>query len=302
MGAPIDFLTAEAFREKASTLRSQGRLGTVGGGGNGGGGDPNGGPCGDGSDPKEGGWASCEDNVIEVASEAFDPDLTGIGSTPWSGDQASTGVRVPVAPTTDPGNRYLFRLCGVEIPSGYAIMMRLLRQLVTIRQTDILNGEPRIIEREVESPFWRFQDGNVSWHLRLQKQQFAPKTFDPAQVAGTSPEMRALDASLLYRPPLVPYLALGAGQPPGTSVGAFGTFRDIRFPWQNQSHSLSVLVKGPGAVVFYASVFQPDPDIRPLYPSVAGMRPEDQFLGNFPRAIYGRVAGAMVFQIREVKK
>ena len=280
MGAPIDFLTAEAFREKASRL----------------------GRAGDCEPKKEGGWASCEDHIIEVASAAFDTDLTGIGSTPWSGDQASTGVRVPAAPTTGPGNRYLFRLCGVEIPAGYAIMIRRLRQAATIRQTDILNGEPRIIEQDITSPFWRFQDGNISWHLRLQKQQFAPKVFDPAQIAGTSPEMRALDTALLYRPPLVPYRALGAGQPPGTSVGDLGTFRDIRFTWQNQSLSLRSLVKGPGAVVFYASVFQTDPAIRPLYPSVAGMRPEDQFLGNFPRAIYGRVAGAIIFEIREINK
>lgn len=250
----------------------------------------------------KGGWASCEDHVIEVSSAAFDPDLTGIGSTPWSGDQASTGLQVPVAPTTGPTNRYLFRLCGVEIPIGYAITIRLLRQAATIRQTDILNGEPRIIEQDITSPFWHFQDGNISWHLRLQKQQFAPKGFDAAQIAGTSPEMRALDSALLYRPPLVPYSALGSGQPPGTSVGDMGTFRDIRFPWQNNSLSLSTLVKGPGAVVFYASVFQTNPDIRPLYPAVLGMRPEDQFLGNFPRAVYGRVAGAMVFEIREVKK
>lgn len=284
MGAPIDFLTAEAFREKAEEFRGSGRLG-------------------DGSKQQTtNGWAGCEDHVVEVASAAFDEDLTGIGSTPWSGDMSSTGIPVPPAPTTGPSNRYLFRLCGVEIPVNYAIAIRLLRQEATIRQVDILNGEPRILERRIVTPFWRFQDGNISWHLRLQKQQFAPKVFDPAQVAGTSPEMRALDTSLLYRPPLVPYTALGAGQPPGTSVGAFGTFRDIRFPWQNQSHSLSVLVRGPGAVVFYASVFQPNPENRPLYPSVAGMEPEDQFLGNFPRAVFGRVAGAMVFEIREIKK
>lgn len=242
-------------------------------------------------------WQSC-DNIVELASASFDPDLQGIGGTPWSGDESSTGIVVPVAPTTSQGNRYLFRLTGVEIPVGYSIIICKVRQLATIRQVDILNEEPRIVEREIESPLWRFQDGNISWHLRLQQQQFAPRHSDAAQIAGTSPEMRALDTALLYRAPLTPYRALNAGYPPGTSVSDLGTFRDLRYPWQSQATPLNILVRGPGAVVFYASVHQTNPEDRPLYPSVRGMRPEDQFISNFTQAVYGRVAGGLVFEMQ----
>lgn len=241
-------------------------------------------------------WETCP-NVVEIASAASDEDATAVGTTPWSGDRSSTGLHIPPAPTTAQTNRYLFRLCGVEIPVGYSILIKGLRQVATLRSTEEINGQPRILEREIVSPLWRFQDGNISWHLRLQTQQFAPTVFDPAQIAGTSPDMRALDSGLLYRPPLVPYVALGAGQPPGVSVGDLGTWRDIRYPWDESKWTLSELVRGPGAVVFYASVHQPDPANRPQYPTVRGLRPEDQFLGNFPNAIYGHIGGSMIFEM-----
>jgi hypothetical protein len=241
-------------------------------------------------------WQSC-DNIVELASSASDVDSTVIGTSPYLGDRATTAVPVPVAPTLSQDNRYLFRLCGVEIPVGFGIVIRGLRQGATIRHVEQTNGEPLIIEREVVSPFWSFLDGNISWHLRLQQQQFAPRGFDPAQLAGTDPEMRSLDTALLYSPPLVPYTALGAGQPPGAAVGDLGTFRDMRYQWDQTQWGLSQMIRGPGAVVFYASVHQTDPANRPLYPGVAGMRPEDQFISNFPDAIYGRVAGGMIFEL-----
>jgi len=109
--------------------------------------------------------------------------------------------------------------------------------------------------------------------------------------------MTGLDSVLLYTPPLAPYIALGAGIPPGDAVGDLGTMRDIRYPWGSTDWTISELVKGPGAVAFYASVFQTNAEGRPFYPGVLGMRPEDQFISNFPEAIYGRVAGAMIVEI-----
>lgn len=241
-------------------------------------------------------WQRCP-NIVEVSSAAWDRDLTGIGSTPWQGDLGSTGVRVPTAPTTSPNNRYLIRLCGVEIPVGFSILIRGLRQFASLRHTETINGLPLIIERPIVTPLWRFLDGNISWHLRIQKQQFAPLQFDSVQAPGTDPSQRNLDSALLYVPPLVPYVAPGNGLPPGEAVGQLGTFRDIRFPWDDVNWTMSALVPGPGSVVFYASVFQPSFVDRPLYPSVAGVVPEDQFLSNFRDARYGRVAGAMIFEM-----
>lgn len=242
-------------------------------------------------------WGKCP-NIVELASEAADPDGTGVGTSPYLGDIGSPGIRVPTAPTTTQTNRYLFRLCGVEIPPRRAISIRGLRQAATIRHVETVNGVPLILERPVVTPFWRFLDGNISWHLRLQQQQFAPKANVAFQIPGTDPTMRNLDSALLYTAPApVPYTALNAGRPPGTAIQDMGTFHDIRYPWDDDNWTMDMYIRGPGAVVFYASVHQTDPVGRPLYPSVSGMTPEDLFLSNFRDARYGRVAGGMIFEL-----
>lgn len=245
-------------------------------------------------------------DLREIASASFDPDLTGVGSSPYLGDMGRTGVTVPAAFTVSQDTRYLIRLCGVEIPAGYAIVIRGLRQLATIRGCTGDGAQPSqdfppdcllTLEREVVSPLWSFLDGNISWHLRWQKNRFSSRRVDPSQLPGTSPNTRSLESVLLYVPTIAAvYVPPASGQPPGDALGALGTFRDIRFPWGNTDYALSEVVRGPGAVAFYASVRQTNPSSRPPYPNLPGMRPEDQFLSSFPNAIYGRVAGAMLFE------
>lgn len=245
-------------------------------------------------------WEGCR-NVVVLGAAAADDDLLGIGGTPWSGDFSGTGLLVPTAATNGgPRDRYLLRLCGVEIPPGAAISIKGIKQLATIRHTEIINEVPIVNEREVVSPNWRFLDGNISWHLRLQPQQFAPERIDPAQLAGESPSMRQLDTSLLYlvSPAAGDYVPPNGAEPPGTGITDLGTWRDMRFPWDNDAEwNMDLYITGPGAVVFYASVLQTDPNGRPPYPDATGMRPEDQFVSNFPTAVYGHVAGAMIFEM-----
>jgi hypothetical protein len=250
------------------------------------------------SDPPQG--RGCENIVELVSAAARDTDLTGVGSSPWVGDMGRTGIAVPAAPTTSQRNRYLFRLCGFEIPSGKAAILRGIRQLATIRHQETINDLPLVVEREIESPLWSFLDGNISWHLRRQPNQFSSNTQSTTQVAGTSFNMRQLDTALLCRVGGLPpaYGALNAGIPPGVSVDALGTWRDIRYPWTSTEWTLSRLFRGPGTVVLYASVAQTDPENRPLYPGLAGERPEDLFVSNFPdTARYGRVAGALIVEL-----
>lgn len=242
-------------------------------------------------------------NVIELSSAALDTDKFAVGSSPFFGDAGGTGIAVPAAPTTALNNRYLFRLCGVDIPAGRAVIIRALRQLATIRQVETLEpgGFLRPVELEVTSPLWSFVDGNVSWHLRRKGQNIHRREFDAAQTPGTSPAMDGLDSALLYVPPLAPYTAPGGGLPPGSGAGMgdLATFRDMRDPWNNAQWNLEVLVRGPGAVVFYASVRQTDPDTRGPALVVAdpgAMRPEDRFLATFQDARYGRVAGGMIVE------
>lgn len=252
---------------------------------------------------------NCEcvrENVVElVSSAAKDDDLTGIGSSPWSGDLGRTGIAVPQAPTTSQRNRYLFRLCGFEIPAGKAAILRGIRQLATIRFAQTTNQIPVAYEREIESPLWSFLDGNISWHLRRQPNQIMGQGGALSPIAGTSFNMRALDTALLCRPGGLPpgYLALNNGIPGGVGIDALGTWRDIRYPWTTTEWTLHRRFRGPGAVVFYASVRQTDPENRPLYEGLAGMRPEDLFVSNFPLSegntgtIYGRVAGSLIVEL-----
>src|SRR5262245_59260687 len=75
-------------------------------------------------------WA-CH-NTIELTSFGADDDFLGIGSSPHTGDYTGTALTIPAAPTVSPENRYLFRLCGIEIPSGASVVIHGLRQLILL--------------------------------------------------------------------------------------------------------------------------------------------------------------------------
>jgi hypothetical protein len=238
-------------------------------------------------------------HFVELVSSSFDSDRAGIGSSPYVGDMSMTGVRVPAAPTPNQSRRYLIRLCGIQIPDGKALILRGLRQAATIRSVTVQNNCPVLAtELEVTSPFWSFKDGNISWHLRLQGNRFAPAIHDPAQQPGTDTNLNRLDSALIYVPPLVPYVPPSNGLPPAAALEYLGTWYDMRYPWENTDWSQNQLVKGPHNLVFYASVHQPDPAGRVVAdPDDPGaLRPEDRFLATFPAAIYGRVAGAMLVE------
>lgn len=249
-------------------------------------------------------WA-CR-TTLEIASAAQDPDLAGLGGSPYSGDMGSTGVRVPEAATVATAvsaqqNRYLIRLCGVAIPTGSALIIHGLRQAATIRAALDENDEPVVVEREITSPLWRFRDGNISWHLKKIQTKFGPAPYDATQAPGESTDLNALDSSLLYTPPRAPYRAPLLGKPPGDDISGLGTWRDMRFPWRRDGgyEDLSIYVRGGGSVVMYASVHQPNAGAREwVMPDVDGMRPEDRFISNFiEQAIYGRVAGALIVEL-----
>lgn len=239
-------------------------------------------------------------NIVEISSATSDDDLIGIGSSPYVGDLGRTGVRVPPEMTAVQANRYLIRLCGVVIPTGGELVIRGLRQLATIRGQRTVGEVTTTFEREVDSPLWSFPDGNISWHLRWQNTEEAPFECDPAQEPGTSPNMQGTDSAFLYLPPgLVPYKAPNAGQPLGSSVPGLGTWRDIRFPWTGTEWELEEYLRGPGKVVFYASVHQPNAVLRDSanFPALPGMREEDLFLSSFASTcVYGRVAGSIIYE------
>lgn len=249
--------------------------------------------------------------VLELSSESFDEDLLGVGSTPWPGDTSALGLRVPQLPTVDQSHRYLFRLCGIDIGINKAMRILGIWQYASLVANPPsrapLPCQPIPLELEITSRNWKFIDGNISWHLRWEPNQYSEESvFDAAQLPGTSPTMNGLDSALLYLPPALPYTPPGAGIPPGTDVDYLGTWREMRYQ-DTQSHELSIPVFGPGRIVFYASVHQTDPDTRcPIYPVPIGIgRPEDQWLAFWESEAedesvdvwYGRVAGGLAVEI-----
>lgn len=245
--------------------------------------------------------------VIELFTQSFDPDLLGIGSTPWLGDSSALGVRVPDNATRSQAERYLIRLLQVEIDKKRAIVIRGIWQYATIRtvpQSRSTECGPVPVELEITSPGWHFQDGNISWHLRYEPHRFSPESVnDPAQPDGASPSMSGQDAALLYVPPFLPYTPPGAGIPPGADVDLLGTWRDMRY-LDPTARELSIPVLGPGRVTFYASVHQTNAVTRCGLNIPAGVgRPEDQFVSAFEEldtplpVVYGRVAGGLAVEL-----
>ena len=245
-------------------------------------------------------------DVVELVSASFDEDYQMIGSSPWLGDVGGTGVAVPSGPTTSLTNRYLFRLCGVQIPTNWMLYVVGIRQLVTLRALITSGSASYPSELEVTSPLWRFSDGNVSFHLRWHQSLQDAYKYDAVSAPGLDPNMRGLDTALLYEPTGAFYTAPGAGIPPGKAVVGLGTWRENRFPWLNTSWDMRIPVHGPGVLVLYASVRQTDPETRPVLPppdDLGCIRPEDRFVLEYPTtAVYGRVAGALAFEMKSYLK
>jgi hypothetical protein len=99
-------------------------------------------------------------------------------------------------------------------------------------------------------------------------------------------------------------------------VEDLSAMNEIRSPWSNTDWWLNYFLPGPGNLVMYASVFQPNPGTRPVpnppltFQQTQALGPEDQFVQAYPPApppmpggigssgaIYGRVAGAMTVEL-----
>ncbi len=253
--------------------------------------------------------------VVEASTAAFDPDRQGIGSSPYLGDAANSMLFVPQAATAA-GARCLFRLCGLAIPPRGKAKIIGVRQLVTIAQTIAVTlGEDAwtsVLERPVETPNWAFSDGNVSWHLRVQR---GPVSKNSIYLAGATPAPSQTLDQYSTEPSLVMSTLHGLVEasgnvPPGEPVGSLGTFRDIRFPWGSNQHSdaMGYEVAGPAIISLWASVKQTNPALRAFLPAASapadrtGLVPEDRFLlafGDRPANLvrYRHIGGAIVANV-----
>lgn len=262
---------------------------------------------------------------FESATTGFDDGLQLIGGDPMRGT-SSVGLRVPSLPTpaTQAGllDRYLNLLAIFSVGESACVRIRGFRQLVTIgtRIATTVEGTTtfRDVEQLVTSPFWRFPDGNISWHLHLlgpPNAQGLPTAIAPAVDLPSFKLLMAEGPALLYGPGQPPvgdgiytdlgaYVAANGGRPPGVPIDAhLGTFYDLKTQWQTHGawYSLDIPVRGPETIAFFASVRQTNPNTRtvivppnPFFP--AGLSSEEQFLLNFPAAQYWRVGGALIVE------
>jgi hypothetical protein len=263
--------------------------------------------------------------IIEISSTGPDEFLQLIGGDPFGGSSAA-GLRVPtlalpaVAGTAN--NRYLFNGCAFSIGEGGKARILGYRQLVTIGQADVGSGEgpqPRFVEQEVTSPLWRFSDGNVWMGLRYNggpnAQGIPLQTPAPYLPPNGTAFRFGMSPSLLYENLTLPvgdsfyvdltaYTPPSAGRPWGQPIQSGCDWLSLQTPWRTHGawHSLDIEVEGPDTVAVFISVLQTNPDTRqalstpdPFFP--AGLPPEEQFLLNYPSAVYWRVGASLIVEL-----
>jgi len=175
------------------------------------------------------------------------------------------------------------------------------------------------LELEVTSPFWKFVDGNISWHLRRVGPLYQNTTATTRNAEGLQFLYGQTPALLFQRAPadLGGYNPPYGGQPPGNVlVPDLATFHDLRFFWKTDDawSSLDIEFEGPCDIALFASVKQTDPTTRtplviPPGVKLSTLQREDAFIatpqapldprqeiGVAPDAKYWRIAGSLVFE------
>lgn len=249
---------------------------------------------------------------LEFSTVGFDADLQLVGSDALRGD-GWTGIAVPAARPLTVDARYTFLLATAQFGAGSYATLVGIRQLVEIGCSVSTFGDQGYpLKRLVETPTWRFVDGNVMWALR----QLSPTGpyYHSQDSDGLKWEVASAPAQLFESlPPGLPILPPYRGVLQGEPVTAdLAQFYDVRFPWVDDeaAEALSVPIVGPCTIGLFASVLQTDPETRLVLPGTpgtftveSGIVPEDVFVGNNPfsggtntGARYTRLAGSLIFQ------
>jgi hypothetical protein len=271
----------------------------------------------------------------EQSTTGLSVDMQGIGSSGY-GDQAWLGIEWPAAPFGGPSDlsvlgvgRYLAVLDAIYVPERSKKRIRgirLLRKLRAITNADSVSASvpPRPTELQVSTVDFHFPDSALSFHLRriprvlLQSLRQGPGPFDAQNFAfrfqNATPALLYEDAEFHpwdlnfrgqpdYYQNLIGYVPPNQGRPYGVGIGAWGTFYDLRSPWDASQawNSLDLIEEGPATIALFAALRQTNPATRTalevpdtFYPG--GLAPEEQFILNYPNAYEGRCAGSIVWE------
>lgn len=269
----------------------------------------------------------------EILSMGIDEELQTVSGDPFRG-LSSVGLRVPTLPSVRgiASARYLNMLCGFTVPEGIRARIHGYRQLVTIGylQAGSTNVAARVNEFQVTSPFFKFPDGNISWHIMEMGMNEPISPMRPGHTRNMSlvtpgPPLVPLrnlawkmsdTPALLFQSVQTPnadpfyvdltaYQAPNSGRPWGRPVASgVGCFYDLRTQWRESQawSALDITIEGPSRVAFFASVAQTNPNGRvPITPNAndpsgASLSLEERFILNFPNAIYWRVGGSLIVE------
>jgi hypothetical protein len=275
---------------------------------------------------------------FELSASGIDESLVGMTSDPWSqGMPQSVGLRIPAVLPSDTGDvskrpRYFFCLATRVAQKPFKVIG--CRQGLTLGvDLSLITGEGlyQPLEFPVSTPDFKFPDGNVSWHIVLEKNS-RPRNQKP-QTDGTNWSFGWADGpAMLYDTftntvvgptgaPLLYMENLTAYTPPKLSntwkpiAGDLKSFYDIRFPQDsNQAWSAfgpeGINVDIGTRVSFYATVLQTRPasnyQLAPD-PIPLGTPPEWAFVssytaesgGEVPVIVgpnYWRIFGSLIFE------
>ena len=276
---------------------------------------------------------------FELSASGIDEALVGMTSDPWSqGAPQAPGLRIPAVLPSDEGDvskrpRYFFCLATRTAEAPFKVIG--CRQGLTLGvNLAAVNGEPgyQPLEFAVETPDFRFPDGNVSWHIVLERNA-RPRNQKPLTDTNNWSYGWADGPAMLYDTftntniglngqPLLYMAGLTAYTPPKLSnswkpiAADLKSFYDIRFP---QTSAQAWNAFGEGIVVgigtrvsLYATVLQTRPatgfqlGIQNSGDPINGTPPEWAFVTGYTVAgseeaptigpNYWRIFGSLIFE------
>lgn len=268
-----------------------------------------------------------------MTSNGIDDSLQGLSSDPYNSLGTSFGLRIPPA-LTGVSSQPRFEFCLVSRVVQGRTKVRGIRQLLTIGIPQ--GGSPPIypVRCLVQTPFWRFIDGNVSWHLVKEPVGKDSTKLSPTDTTNWTQGPSGTGSAMLYETftnttvdpvtgaPVLYFNGLTAYTPPPISasrrqpIAGCGNLKTISYPWNNPQawDSLEEEVTGDWRISLYASVLQSNPVVRPeaVIPTTYDLGfaiPEEVFLASFPppgegvtptsAPIYWDIGGAILFEDEE---
>lgn len=243
------------------------------------------------------GCGGCQPVVISGNVTATDEERwSGIGTDSLSSVTTSY-LPIPEAPTEDAINGYFAHLASVVVPDFYLGSVVGARQLLNIGvRTRTPAGGLDLLEQDVISPMWSFQDGSATFYVRW----IADQQLNGGPTPGVTPlplnfsDNIYVDTTSWLAKQVAPYVPLNGGQPPGVPVLYMDQMQGIFYPWNLGGKYLyeGYTYRGPGRFALYVWVKQTDPATR-VNPSGTPTRIEDIFVRNNPLSRYTSVSGGL---------